>query len=338
MSTNIPGNCTNAVKEPLLRVVNLKKHFPIYSGFLSKVSGNVYAVDGVSFEVYPGETFGFVGESGCGKTTVARTILNLMPATSGEVYFEGYNLLKMPKDKIRRMRSRMQIIFQDPYSSLDPRLSIGQIISEPFEIHRSRMGLNEKETKVRDIMGLVGLQPTDYNRYPHELSGGQRQRVGIARALALNPKLVVCDEPVSALDVSIQSQIIRLLERLQKALGLTYIFISHGLHVVKHVSNRVAVMYLGKIVEIATTEDLFDCALHPYTRALLTAIPIPDPSRRGKRQILQGDVPSPANPPKGCRFHTRCPIAVERCFHEEPHQQKVNDTHIVACHLAGKKI
>ncbi len=321
--------------EPLIEVVGLKKYFPIHSGFLSKIKGYVYAVDGVSFEVFPGETFGLVGESGCGKTTVGRTTLALMPATAGEVRFQGKNLFKLPKSSLRRLRRQMQIIYQDPYSSLDPRRTVGEIIGEPLAIHRVATRGAQRD-QVKELLSVVGLQSSDFNRYPHELSGGQRQRVGIARALALRPKLVVCDEPVSALDVSIQSQILNLLDELQEAFGLTYIFIAHGLHVVKHVSDRVGVMYLGKLVEVAPADALFDHALHPYTQALLTAIPIPDPARKGKKQILEGDVPSPSNPPTGCRFHTRCPIAIDRCKQEEPDQRELEPKHVVACHLAGK--
>ncbi len=322
--------------KPLLEVIGLKKHFPIHAGFLSKVKGRVYAVDGVSFQVFRGETFGLVGESGCGKTTVGRTALALMPATAGEVRFEGQNLFTLPRAALRRLRREMQIIYQDPFSSLDPRRTVGEIIGEPLAIHRVANAAQQRE-KVKDLLSVVGLQASDYNRYPHELSGGQRQRVGIARALALRPKLVVCDEPVSALDVSIQSQILNLLDELQDVFGLTYIFIAHGLHVVKHVSDRVGVMYLGKLVEVAPADALFDHALHPYTQALLTAIPIPDPDRRGKRQILEGDVPSPVNPPSGCRFHTRCSIVDERCRHEEPVQRELESNHWVACHRAGRR-
>jgi len=332
MSSPLKSPASNPA-EPLLEVIGLKKYYPIHGGFLSKIKGYVYAVDGVSFTVHRGETFGLVGESGCGKTTVGRTTLALMPATAGEVRFEGQNLFALRKPALRRMRRQMQIIYQDPYSSLDPRRLIGEIIAEPLAIHRVASPAEQRE-QVKELLSVVGLQASDVVRYPHELSGGQRQRVGIARALALRPKLVVCDEPVSALDVSIQSQILNLLDELQGAFGLTYIFIAHGLHVVKHVSDRVGVMYLGKLVEVAPADALFDHALHPYTRALLTAIPIPDPGRRGKRQLLTGDVPSPVNPPPGCRFHTRCSIVEERCRLEEPLQREMGSGHLVACHLA----
>jgi oligopeptide transport system ATP-binding protein len=291
--------------EVLLRVVDLKKQFFITGGVLGRVVARNHAVDGVSFDVRRGETFGLVGESGCGKTTVARTILHLTEATSGKVFFDGQEIFTLGQLEFRRLRRQMQIVFQDPYASLDPRMTVGDIIAEPLIIHGAYRGRSGRE-RVNQLLELVGLQPESARRYPHEFSGGQRQRIGIARALALNPKLIVCDEPVSALDVSIQSQILNLLNDLQGQLGLTYVFIAHGLHVVKHVPDRVGVMYLGKLIETAETEELFHSLMHPYTEALLSAIPVPDPRAQSERIILEGDVPSPINPPPGCRFYGRC--------------------------------
>jgi oligopeptide transport system ATP-binding protein len=321
--------------ETILEVKHLVKHFPITKGFIfQKQVGAVKAVDDVSFSIRQGETLGLVGESGCGKTTTGRVILRLMEPTSGEVQFENQNIFKLGKEELRRMRRNMQIIFQDPYSSLNPRMTVGDIIGEPLEIHNLARG-KEKVRRVQELLEVVGLSPYHANRYPHEFSGGQRQRIGIARALAVNPKLIICDEPVSALDVSIQAQVLNLLQELQREFGLTYLFIAHDLSVVKHISDRIAVMYLGKIVEIATAEELFANPQHPYTEALLSAVPIPDPTMRRERIILPGDVPSPVNPPKGCRFHTRCLYAQKgRC---DVNEQELTDYwgtgHYVACEV-----
>ncbi len=315
----------------ILEVRDLVKHFPITKGFLlQRAVGAVRAVDGVSFTVREGETLGLVGESGCGKTTTGRLILRLMEPTSGEVIFQGRNVFRLNREELRRLRRDMQIIFQDPYSSLNPRMTVGDIVGEPLEIHRLARG-REKIRRVQELLEIVGLSPYHVNRYPHEFSGGQRQRIGIARALAVNPKLVICDEPVSALDVSIQAQVINLLEELQREFKLTYIFIAHDLSVVKHISDRIAVMYLGKIVELAPADELFENPQHPYTEALLSAVPIPDPDVRRERIILPGDVPSPVNPPSGCRFHTRCMYAVESCRTQEPPFEEVSPGHWVAC-------
>jgi len=323
-------------KEVLLEIKNLKKWFPISGGgIISRTVGHVKAVDGVSFTVNRGETLGLVGESGCGKTTAGKTILRLQEPTEGEAIFEGRDVFKMGREDLRKLRREMQIIFQDPYSSLNPRMTVGEIIGEPLEIHGVARGA-DKTKRVSQLLDVVGLASFHGRRYPHEFSGGQRQRIGIARALALNPKLIVCDEPVSALDVSIQSQVINLLEDLQKEFNLTYIFIAHGLSVVKHVSDRVGVMYLGKIMEISPAAELYANPLHPYTEALMSAIPIPDPTVRRERIVLEGDVPSPVNPPKGCRFHTRCRYVAqvgEICKTEEPPLVEVLPDHWVACHM-----
>jgi oligopeptide transport system ATP-binding protein len=320
--------------ETILEVKNLIKHFPITKGFIfQKQVGAVKAVDDISFSIRQGETLGLVGESGCGKTTTGRVILRLMEPTSGDVQFENQNVFKLGKEELRRMRRNMQIIFQDPYSSLNPRMTVGDIIGEPLEIHNLARG-KEKVRRVQELLEVVGLSPYHANRYPHEFSGGQRQRIGIARALAVNPKLIICDEPVSALDVSIQAQVLNLLQELQKEFGLTYLFIAHDLSVVKHISDRIAVMYLGKIVEIATAEELFANPQHPYAEALLSAVPIPDPTMRRERIILPGDVPSPVNPPKGCRFHTRCLYAQDRCkVNDQELTDYWNNGHFVACEV-----
>ncbi len=318
----------------LVRVENLKKYFPITRGIIfQKTIGYVRAVDDISFFIRKGETFGLVGESGCGKTTVGRTILQLYRPTSGKVYFDGIDLTALKGEELRRMRRRMQIIFQDPYASLNPRMTIGDIIGEPLEIHGLAKG-KEKRERVMELLQIVGLNPYFINRYPHEFSGGQRQRIGIARALAMYPDFIVCDEPISALDVSIQAQIINLLEELQERFGLTYLFIAHDLAVVRHISDRVAVMYLGKIVELTDRDTLYSNPLHPYTQALLSAVPIPDPvvEERRRRIILKGEIPSPANPPSGCRFHTRCPVFMDICKEVEPEFKDVGGGHWVACH------
>jgi oligopeptide transport system ATP-binding protein len=319
-------------KETLLEVNHLKKHFPIKGGVFSKTVGYVYAVDGVSFTLLKGETLGLVGESGCGKSTTGRTILRLIEPTAGEINFEGQNITRIEKGEMRSLRREMQIIFQDPYASLNPRMTVGSIIGEPLEIHKIAKGA-EKTERVASLLDKVGLRPEDMRKYPHEFSGGQRQRIGIARALALNPKLIVCDEPVSALDVSIQAQVINLLEDLQEEFGLSYLFIAHNLNVVEHISDRVAVMYLGKIVELATDKVLYSNPQHPYTEALLSAVPVPDPTVQKKRVILQGDVPSPINPPSGCHFHTRCPYKEKICEETEPEFKDLGGGHWVACHL-----
>lgn len=318
--------------EVLLSVRDLTKYFPIRGGLFSQVVGNVKAVDGVSFDVKKGQTLGLVGESGCGKTTTGRAVLRLVEPTSGQIIFEGRDITQLPKRELRNLRREMQIVFQDPFGSLNPRMSVGEIIEEPLIIHH--VGNNaERQKKVRELLDVVGLAAYHIRRYPHEFSGGQRQRIGIARALALNPKLVVADEPVSALDVSIQSQILNLMEDLQQEFGLTYLFIAHGLNVIRHISDDVGVMYLGVMMEIADADEIYRHPLHPYTEALFSAIPIPKPGVRRERIILQGDVPSPVNPPAGCRFHTRCPIAQEQCRVERPPLKESEPGHWVACHF-----
>jgi oligopeptide transport system ATP-binding protein len=319
-------------EEVLLEIKQLKKHFPIRGGVFSKTIGYVYAVDGVSFTVHKGETLGLVGESGCGKSTTGRTILRLIEPTAGEIIFEGQDITELEKGDMRALRREMQIIFQDPYASLNPRMTVGSIVGEPLEIHKIAKGA-EKIERVASLLEKVGLRPEDTRKYPHEFSGGQRQRIGIARALALNPKLIICDEPVSALDVSIQAQVINLLEDLQEEFGLSYLFIAHNLNVVEHISHRVAVMYLGKIVELATDKELYANPQHPYTEALLSAVPVPDPTVKKKRRILEGDVPSPINPPSGCHFHTRCPYKEKICEEVEPEFKELGAGHWVACHL-----
>ncbi|MDW5612525.1 dipeptide ABC transporter ATP-binding protein [Mycolicibacterium sp. D5.8-2] len=319
---------------PLLEVSDLVKHFPIKSGIvIEREVGRVRAVDGVSLTLGEGETLGLVGESGCGKSTLCRAILQLTPPTSGSVKFMGQELVGMSGRELRPLRRQMQMIFQDPFSSLNPRKRIGQIIGDPMDLHGLASGADLKR-RVQDLLDRVGLRPEHYNRYPHEFSGGQRQRIGIARALALRPKLIVADEPVSALDVSVQAQIVNLLKDLQDEFGLSYLFVAHDLGVVRHVSDRVAVMYLGKVVEDSGTDDLYDRPIHPYSNALLSAVPIPDPRRNEARErvVLEGDVPSPSNPPAGCRFHTRCPWASEVCASDEPAMSDYGPGHAAACH------
>ena len=329
-----PTTVSTAAVAPLLEVKNLVKHFPVKGGLLGRQTGSVKAVDGVSFSINPGETLGVVGESGCGKSTTGRCILRLIEPTAGEVWFDGRNVTAMDKTELRGMARHMQIIFQDPYASLNPRMTVGAIIGEALTIHKLTPTPAAYEARIVDLLETVGLAADHMRRFPHEFSGGQRQRIGIARALAVNPRLVVCDEAVSALDVSIQAQVINLLEDLQAKFNLTYMFIAHDLSVVEHISQRVAVMYLGRVVEIATAHDLYSNPRHPYTEALLSAVPIPDPTVKRRRIMLSGDVPSPLNPPPGCHFHTRCPIAQKGlCDTQVPQLKTAADGHQVSCHL-----
>ncbi|AEG59471.1 ABC transporter ATP-binding protein [Desulforamulus ruminis] len=321
----------------LVHVNNLTKYFPVHRGMFGKEVGQVKAVDGLTFDIREGETLGLVGESGCGKSTTGRLILRLLEPTAGSVTFAGQNVFEAGSKEMRNLRRDMQIIFQDPYASLNPRMSVGDIIAEPIRLHKLAAG-PEVQKKVEHLLSCVGLAAYQARRYPHEFSGGQRQRVGIARALALNPRLIICDEPVSALDVSIQSQVLNLLKDLQQEFGLTYLFIAHGLNVVKHVSDRVGVMYLGKMVELAGDEELYQNPLHPYTQALLSAIPVANPRVKKERIILAGDVPSPVNPPQGCRFHTRCFNCQDVCRHHEPVFKRIKPGHWVACHLVREEI
>jgi peptide/nickel transport system ATP-binding protein/oligopeptide transport system ATP-binding protein len=330
MSETVTDN-PNARKD-LIVVKNLVKYFPVKAGLLQRVVAWVQAVDDVSFTIRAGETVGLVGESGCGKTTIGRTMLRLIEPTGGEVYYDGVDVFKLKSRALKAMRRNMQIIFQDPYASLDPRMPIGESVMEGLNVH----GIGTRRERIETMMETlkkVGLEDYHSRRYPHEFSGGQRQRIGIARALALRPKFIICDEPVSALDVSIQSQVLNILKDLQEEFGLTYLFIAHNLSVVEHISNRVAVMYLGKMAELAEREVLYRDPLHPYTRALMSAIPVPDPTIKRDRIILKGDVPSPLNPPKGCRFHPRCPVAIDRCSVDEPVFKEAKPDHMVACWL-----
>jgi oligopeptide transport system ATP-binding protein len=323
--------------EVILSVKDLKMHFPIYRGVIQRQVGAVHAVDGVSFDVYRGETLGLVGESGCGKSTTGRTILQLYKPSAGTIEFEGRNLVSLKSEELRVMRRKMQMIFQDPYASLNPRMTIGEIIGEPLAVHNVATG-SEIQERVEHLLQLVNLNPAFASRYPHEFSGGQRQRIGIARALALQPSFIVCDEPISALDVSIQAQVVNLLDELQQQFNLTYLFIAHDLSMVRHISKRVAVMYLGVIMELADRSELYHHPLHPYTQALLSAVPIPNPVEDAKRNrtILQGDVPSPVNPPSGCRFRTRCPIAEKVCAEIQPEFRELKPGHFVACHFSER--
>ncbi|MFN8411177.1 MAG: dipeptide ABC transporter ATP-binding protein [Anaerolineales bacterium] len=324
----------NSQNEVLLKVEDLKMHFPIYRGVFQRQVGAVHAVDGVSFEIRRGETLGLVGESGCGKSTTGRTVLQLYKPTAGRILFEGINLVDLKGEELRKTRRRIQMIFQDPYASLNPRMTVADIVGEPMVVHNVATG-KEIQERVEHLLELVNLNPAFATRYPHEFSGGQRQRIGIARALALQPSFVVCDEPISALDVSIQAQVVNLLEELQEQFNLTYLFIAHDLSMVRHISKRIAVMYLGVVMELAGRDELYDTPLHPYTQALLSAVPIPDPIADAKRQriLLEGDVPSPVNPPSGCRFRTRCPIADKICAESRPEFREVKPDHFVACHL-----
>ena len=330
-------------REVILKAENLVKHYPIKAGVLRRTVGHVKALDGVSFELYKGETLGIVGESGCGKSTLARMLMRLEEPTAGKLTFDGVDVYSQKGRAMRRLRRDIQIVFQDPYTSLNPRMTVGDIVGEPFEIHTDVLLKGDRRQRVQQLLELVGLNPEHINRYPHQFSGGQRQRIGIARGLALNPKVIVCDEPVSALDVSVQAQVVNLLAELQAGLGLAYIFIAHDLSVVRHISDRVGVMYLGKIVEIGDEDQIYSRPTHPYTQALLSAVPMPDPTLRGVREqiVLTGDVPSPANPPSGCRFHTRCWMAQEICSVEDPPliaRPDGQSSHESACHFAEPRV
>ncbi len=333
MQTPLPA--PQPAGETFIEVRGLKKHFPILGGLFRRQIGAVKAVDGVTFDIRRGETLGLVGESGSGKSTIGRVMLQLDHATDGTVTLDGVELTAVTGEALRRIRPRMQMVFQDPHASLNPRMTVASIVGEPLKEHRAAKG-EVRRDRIEELLALVGLDPSHANRYPHEFSGGQRQRIGIARAIALNPEFIICDEPIAALDVSIQSQIVNLLERLQQQLGLTYLFISHDLSMVRHIADRVAVLYLGKIMELADANEMYLAPKHPYTQALLSAVPVPDPKveARRKRIILQGDIPSPANPPPGCPFNTRCPVAQEKCSAEVPEWRQLSDGHWVACHFA----
>ncbi len=322
-------------REVLVSVKGLKKHYPITKGLFRRQVGAVRAVDGISFDLYRGETLGLVGESGSGKSTAGRAVLQLEDVTDGTISFDGEDLTHMPMGQVRRLRPRMQMVFQNPHASLNPRMTVASIIGEPLTEHKKGRG-KERKARIEALRALVGLDPTHATRYPHEFSGGQRQRIGIARAIALNPEFIVCDEPIAALDVSIQAQVVNLLEHLQDELGLSYLFISHDMSMVRHIADRVAVLYLGRLVEMATVDAVYDNAKHPYTRALHSAVPVPDPVVEANRSrvILKGDIPSPADPPPGCSFHTRCPVAQDRCSVDEPDWQELEPGHWVACHFA----
>ncbi|KRE98086.1 peptide ABC transporter ATP-binding protein [Nocardioides sp. Soil777] len=329
------------MSEVVLAATDIRKYFPITAGVLRRTVGQVQAVDGVSLELVRGETLGIVGESGCGKSTLARVLMGLIPATSGSVMLEGEELVGMKPKRLRQVRRDVQIIFQDPYSSLDPRMTVGNIIGEPFEIHSEVAPKGDRRRQVEELLEVVGLSPEHINRYPHQFSGGQRQRIGIARALALRPKVIICDEPVSALDISVQAQVVNLLESLQDEFGLSYIFVAHDLSVVRHISDRVAVMYLGKMVELGTEDQIYERPTHPYTQALLSAVPVPDPRLRGRREqiVLTGDLPSAADPPSGCRFRTRCWKAQDICAEEEPPLEiRAGGDHPSACHFAEVRV
>jgi len=339
-AADVTGNGTTpgaGDHEVLLSVTGLKKHFPIMKGMLRRQVGAVRALDGVSFEIRRGETLGLVGESGSGKSTAGRSILQLEKVTEGSVVFAGHELTALSSQEVRKLRPRMQMVFQNPHASLNPRMTVSSIIGEPLKEHKVTSGA-ERKTRIEELLRLVGLDPTHANRYPHEFSGGQRQRIGIARAIALNPDFIVCDEPIAALDVSIQAQVVNLLVNLQRELGLSYLFISHDLSMVRHIADRVAVMYLGRLVELAPVDALYDAPLHPYTRALHSAVPVPDPQIESTRHrvILEGDIPSPANPPDGCPFHTRCPVAEPSCATDVPEWRELGPGHWVACHFADR--
>lgn len=334
-STDTVTTASTDDREVIVSVRNLKKHFPIVGGILRRQVGAVRAVDGVSFDIHKGETLGLVGESGCGKSTTGRVLLQLDRATEGEVIFEGQDLTQLKGEALRAVRPRAQMIFQDPHASLNPRMTVASIIGEPLREH-TKLGSIERRQRIEELLTIVGLDPSHANRYPHEFSGGQRQRIGVARAIALNPDFIVADEPIAALDVSIQAQVVNLLEELQESLGLTYLFISHDLSMVRHIADRVAVMYLGHIVELTDVERLYDDPKHPYTQALLSAVPVPDPRAEDirERTILEGDLPSPSNPPPGCVFNTRCPLAEQKCSSEVPEWRELGEDHWVACHFA----